>query len=218
MNSGLMYDEVLAHRIGLIPLKTDLEKYNLKEKCTCSGEGCPSCQVSLRLNVEGPKTVYSGDLISDDPDTIPAFDNIPIVKLKEGQQLMLEATARLGFGTEHSKYQAVCGCGYKIIPEITIEDSCNNCGKCVEECPRDVFSSNNGTIEVTDIYSCSLCYLCVKVCEENAIQIDENTNRFLFSFEVDGSMTPLKVIKVALNQLKERFAEFTEKMEKLSVE
>ena len=52
-NTAVLYDEVIAHRLGLLPLTTDLESYNLPTKCKCNGEGCASCQVKLTLEAEG---------------------------------------------------------------------------------------------------------------------------------------------------------------------
>ena len=46
-NDSPLYDEIIAHRLGLIPLKTDLESYKLPEECECEGYGCSLCQVSL---------------------------------------------------------------------------------------------------------------------------------------------------------------------------
>ncbi|RLI35275.1 DNA-directed RNA polymerase subunit D, partial [Candidatus Bathyarchaeota archaeon] len=70
-NSSVLHDEILALRLGLIPLKTDLEAYNLPEECSCKSEfGCNLCRTTLTLNVEAGdevKTVYSGDLIPEDP-------------------------------------------------------------------------------------------------------------------------------------------------------
>jgi DNA-directed RNA polymerase subunit D len=44
-NSSLVPDEVLAHRIGFVPLKTNLESYVLPEDCDCEAElGCPKCR------------------------------------------------------------------------------------------------------------------------------------------------------------------------------
>src|SRR5271154_1378684 len=108
-NSSVLYDEILAHRLGMIPLRTDLERYVLPEKCDCGSPlGCQKCRVLLVLDAtakEKPRTVVSGDLVSEDRDISPVSPNIPIVKLAVGQSVKLEAYARLGRGKEHAKWQ-----------------------------------------------------------------------------------------------------------------
>ncbi len=200
VNSSYLYDEIIAHRIGLIPIKTDLEKFNFPDECSCGGEGCPNCQISFRLNVEGPKVVYSGDFISDDPEIRFAFDNIPVIELFKGQQLMLEAVARLGRGKEHSKFQPVSLCVYKIIPEIEISEECNGCGECVNACPRNVLKAEGDKIVVTDVTECSMCMDCVNACEEKAIEVRE-TSDFLFTVEGTGALPVKKVLLEALKIL-----------------
>jgi len=213
MNTSFLYDEIIAHRIGLIPIKTDLERFNLPEKCVCGGEGCPNCQVSFRLNVEGPKVIYSGDLISEDPEIKPVYDNIPIVELYENQQLMIEAVARLGTGKEHAKYQPVSACYYKIIPEIVVKENCDKCGKCVEACPRNVLKLNE-KVEVADVLNCSMCKECVKVCDENAIDVLD-TDNYLFVVEGTGALPVKTVMKKALEILKEKATEMNEIIKEL---
>jgi DNA-directed RNA polymerase subunit D len=104
-----MFDELVAHRLGLIPLKTDLDRFNLPEDCDCKNAlGCSKCRVLLVLDAEASdrvRTVSSSDLISEDPESKPVSDNIPIVKLAPGQKIKLEAYARLGKGSEHAKWQ-----------------------------------------------------------------------------------------------------------------
>jgi DNA-directed RNA polymerase subunit D len=216
MNTSLLYDEIIAHRIGLVPLKTDLERFNMQDKCVCGGEGCPSCQVSLRLNVEGPKMVYSGDFVSDDPETTPVYNNIPVVQLYEGQQLMIEAIARLGTGREHSKFQPVSVCAYRIVPEIVVED-CDGCEKCIEVCPRNVFEMENGKAIPAKVIECSLCYECVKECPLDAIKIDEETGKFLFMVEGIGQMPMRTVMRKALDILKEKAEEMNKIIEEVSL-
>jgi DNA-directed RNA polymerase subunit D len=108
-NSSVLYDEILAHRLGMIPLRTDLERYVLPEKCDCGSPlGCQKCRVLLVLDAvahDKPRTVLSGDLVSEDRDIKPVSANIPIVKLAAGQSVKLEAYARLGKGKEHAKWQ-----------------------------------------------------------------------------------------------------------------
>ncbi len=103
-NSSVMYDEMLAHRVGLIPLKTDI--LSLKEDTIAYFR----CEVSAE---EGDRIVYSKDLISSDPNVVPAYDNIPIVKLAKGQKVHFEAIARVKEGYVHARFQPVSACAYK---------------------------------------------------------------------------------------------------------
>ncbi len=206
VNSSYLYDEIIAHRIGLLPIKTDLNKYNFQDKCVCGGEGCPNCQISFRLNVEGPRIVYSGDFISDDPEIHFVFGDIPVLELYEGQQLMIEAIARLGTGKEHAKFQPVSVCSYKIIPKISISENCNRCLSCVDICPRNVLKLENNRIEVSNILNCSLCCECEKVCEIGAIRVEE-TNNFLFTVESTGALPIRVIMSKALEILKEKAME-----------
>ncbi|HUK80031.1 MAG TPA: DNA-directed RNA polymerase subunit D [Nitrososphaerales archaeon] len=108
-NSSVLYDEILAHRLGMIPIKTDLSRYNLPEDCDCGNPlGCHKCRVLFVLDAKGKdkvSTVMSGDLVSEDRDVRPVSETIPLVKLAMGQSVKLEAYARLGRGKEHAKWQ-----------------------------------------------------------------------------------------------------------------
>src|SRR5439155_422411 len=70
-NSSVMYDEILAHRLGLIPITTD-QSYNLPEECTCKSElGCEKCRASLSLEVEASdpvEVVYTSNLKPENPE------------------------------------------------------------------------------------------------------------------------------------------------------
>jgi len=72
-NSSVMYDEMIALRLGLITLKTPLKDYNVTSKCTCKGEGCAKCTIALILTAKGPCTVYASSLKSKDPTVTPVF-------------------------------------------------------------------------------------------------------------------------------------------------
>jgi len=110
-NSSGMFDEVIAHRLGLIPLRFDYKMYNLKSECKCKGKGCSRCEVifefdSKDLTKDSDYTVLSGDLKSNDEEVRPVYNEIPIVELLKGQELKFKAIARLGLGKEHAKWQA----------------------------------------------------------------------------------------------------------------
>lgn len=111
-NDSVLWDEIVAHRLGLIPLTFDPKFFNFKDECQCEGKGCTRCQVAFALKKTGPCMVYSGDLKTTDDRVKPVFDKIPIVELMEGQELELEAFAELGLGKNHAKWQAAV-VGYK---------------------------------------------------------------------------------------------------------
>jgi len=112
-NDSVLWDEIIAHRLGLIPLTFDKKFHNIKENCRCGGKGCVHCQVTLVLKKKGPCVVYSGDIVSSDKKVNPFFDKIPISELMEGQELQLETIAQIGIGKEHAKWQGAV-VGYKI--------------------------------------------------------------------------------------------------------
>ncbi len=92
-NNGVMPDEMLTHRLAMVPMKMDTKKYR---------EGDI---VKLVLEREGPCTVYSRDIKGTDPKIEPAALNIPLTKLSEGQRLKIEMDATVGTGEKHSKWQ-----------------------------------------------------------------------------------------------------------------
>lgn len=109
-NSSVLPDEGLAHRLGLVPLRTDLERFNEPSKCECQSEtGCSNCKVMLVLDsgdTDVTKTVFTDELTSEDDSVKPTSEKIPIVQLAPGQRVKVECYARLGRGREHAKWNS----------------------------------------------------------------------------------------------------------------
>jgi len=109
-NSSVLADEALAHRLALIPIKTDLSRFVEPSKCDCKSEtGCSNCRVMLILDsgdTDVTRTILSNELTSEDKDVSPISDKIPIIQLAPGQRVKLEAYARLGRGIEHAKWNS----------------------------------------------------------------------------------------------------------------
>ncbi len=104
-NDSILYDEIIAHRLGLIPLKTDLKSYKqVTDEELETDEYLAQSSVTLTLKAKGPCVVYAKDLKSKDPKIVPVYPDMPIVKLLEGQVLEVEATAVLGKGKRHMKW------------------------------------------------------------------------------------------------------------------
>ncbi len=109
-NSSVLADEGVAHRLAMLPLKTDLTRFVEPSNCDCHSEvGCPHCRVMLMIDsgsADTTRTVTSAELTSEDDVVKPTSDKVPIVELAPGQKLKLEAYARLGRGTEHAKWNS----------------------------------------------------------------------------------------------------------------
>ncbi len=91
-NSSALFDEYLAHRIGLVPIITPKD-YDEKD------------EVVFSLEAEGPATVYSKELKSSDKNVKVANGDIPLIKLAEGQRLRVDGKAVVGTGRRSAKFQ-----------------------------------------------------------------------------------------------------------------
>lgn len=113
-NTSAMFNEYLANRLGLLPM---------------TYEEAATGDVLFSLDVEGveeDKTVYSGDLVSQDANIKPFYTHIPLIKLGKGQRLRFEATARVGSAKEHARFQnAVSSYGH--LEEYKLVEACKKC-------------------------------------------------------------------------------------------
>ena len=109
-NTSIMPDEAIAHRLGLIPLKTDSKDIVISEEATDESDS----RVMLTLDSEEndledkseTRTVFSNELKGEESGVRPISDKIPIVTLAPGQKIKFQAYARLGRGTEHAKWNS----------------------------------------------------------------------------------------------------------------
>nr|MDO8113362.1 DNA-directed RNA polymerase subunit D [Candidatus Sigynarchaeota archaeon] len=223
-NSTPLYDEIISHRLGLIPLTTDLDNYILSERCTCEGAGCTKCKVEIQCSVAAKDTnrnVYSSDLVSSDPKIKPVSDKILITKMSKGSKLLFEADARLGLGKDHAKYQAATKATYKYFPEIVIDQKLlkdykfkgdNENDPLVKFCPRNVYKWEKNELVVTDIMKCNLCNYCLKIAEvpKGAIKVRWIKNKFVFFIESSGSMPPERIMLEGIKILADKVKYFGE--------
>ena len=214
-----LFDEVVAHRLGLVPIPTDLELMSFRDECVCGGEGCPNCIVMYSLNKIGPCTVYSGDLLPLGHDAFKVRDPlIPIVTLSDGQAVLIYAIAEMGTGKRHVKWQATTGVGYKYLPIVTIDEKkCDQGMQCVNRCPRKVFDDVGGRPVVSRIYDCTLCNTCAEECDQQAIEVLSEPCEFVFEFETDGSMSCALALETALLIMEAGFENFGEMASELDV-
>ncbi|CCH61712.1 hypothetical protein TBLA_0F01700 [Henningerozyma blattae CBS 6284] len=150
-NTSVIQDEVLAHRIGLVPLKVDPDMLTWvdqtlpeEERFTDENTIVLSLNVKCTKNDKAPKDctdpkilynnahVYARDLkFEPQGKQVETFANCPVVptdpdillaKLRPGQEISLRAHCILGIGSDHAKFSPVATASYRLLPHINITE------------------------------------------------------------------------------------------------
>ena len=215
-----LFDEIIAHRLGMVPVPTDLNLFCPQSECVCGGEGCPNCTIMYSLNKIGPCTVLSGDLEPlGNPDLRVKDEFIPIVELTDGQAVLIYATAVMGTAKKHVKWQVANGVGYKYLPQIAIDEgmeSDEEVLECAAICPKKVFEVEDGKLVIKNPLECSLCRACTDhLGEKGGITVTGDDQNFFFKFETDGSLTAQQALDKAVEILAEEANDFKAQLEQL---
>ena len=211
-NGSILYDEIIAHRLGLIPLSTDLKTYELREECKCKGEGCARCTVQLSLKAKGPCIVKAGDLQSKDPKVVPVYPEIPIVKLLKNQELEILATAQLGFGKEHAKW-VPGNVWYTYKPSISVNNSSKEMDNYKDKYPPQIFDKN-GKIDKKLITEPETIDACDGICDD-IIKVEYDNTAFIFYVESYGQLSCKDIILKALERLDAKLDNMKAEVKKL---
>ena len=190
-NNSVLYDEVLAHRIGLIPLTTDLKSYTLPEE-----EVTAMNSVVLTLKSEAPGNVYAKDFASKDPKVKSAYDDIQVVTLLEDQQVELSATAVMGQGKVHAKW-APCNAFYSYEPVIEVNNGSSKLKECIDKFPPQVVK--DGKVDKASISTPDLIDACDGVCDD-VVKVSYNNDSFMLTIEGYGQLMPKEILVEAANQ------------------
>lgn len=215
-----LFDEIIAHRLGMVPVPTDLNLFCPQSECVCGGEGCPNCTIMYSLNKIGPCTVLSGDLEPlGNPDLRVKDEFIPIVELTDGQAVLIYATAVMGTAKTHVKWQVANGVGYKYLPVVEVDEgmaSDEEVLKCADICPKRVFEVEGGRLVVRNPLECSLCRACTdRLGERGGITVTGDDTNFFFKFETDGSLTAQQALDKAVEILADEANDFKAQLEQL---
>jgi DNA-directed RNA polymerase subunit D len=193
-NDSVLYDEVLALRLGLLPLKMDKDM-KMPDQCTCKGKGCSKCTIQLKLGAKEPGFVYSKELKGS---AKPVYSDVPLVYLNEGQELELVAFARLGKGTEHTKYSPGLAY-YRNVAEL---EGNKKDSKIIERYPKGILEFKDGEIKLIDKY------------KTDFYDTDKNLDfriapgkELVFCIESWGQMPAKEILFEAVKALKENLKE-----------
>jgi len=210
-NSSALFDEMVAHRLGMLPISFDPSKFNSGKSCKCGGKGCSLCQAVFVIEKTGPGMVYSGDMKSSGKEVRPTSPDFPIVELLAGQKIKLEATASLGIGKEHAKWQAA-NASYQYYPELVVKDM-KEARKCLRACPKGLIKIKGTKLVISDPEKCDLCKACMEGCR--GIEVKGDPTRFIFRVESISGLKPEYIVAKAAEILEEKAEGFKKELKKL---
>ncbi len=217
-NTSSVYDEIIAHRLGLVVLKSDeaLKKYKSPEECVNAEETDSSCYVEIiirkEVSEESEKGEYvkASDMEMSDPNISPAYPETPIVYLAPGQRVHIVAYARLGRGREHGKWSPASISALKHTPILTVLDGNkinDDCLKCLEAYPNiiDFVKENKkGSIELLELEKTSGIKYCVETVCKDALKLEYSKDKLILEVEGTGALRPENIIYEALKALETR--------------
>ena len=201
-------------------------------------KGCPNCQVLYTLNVQGPSAdsdeefrfVRSGDLTNvSDPvfDISEEMQSIPITYLAQGQFLEFIAFATLGRGRDHAKWSAASAVTFQPLYEAELKKP----KKASVLFDLDLKTSDGRSIDAK-LFTNKKCSDVSTVLDlekalhqvghgtgrdgdfDEAIVLNKVEGSYVFSFETDGSLAPDAVFNLAIEELKSRFTDLGEDLER----
>jgi DNA-directed RNA polymerase subunit D len=193
-NDSPLYDETIAHRVGLIPLKTD-KPLGSKEEI-------------LELEVKREGLVFSGDFKGK---IKIVYDKIPITSLNKNQEIKLKGIVKEGIGSNHAKFSPGM-MFYRNIVEIKIDKDCPK--EVVGVWPKKILENENGKIIASNTQKCDMCEACVEFCKKqkkDSITLIP-TKELIIDLESFGQIEPQEMFKRAIEILKKDLEDINKKL------
>ena len=202
-NSGILYDEVVAHRLGLLTLKTDLKSYELPKEGVTDD---PRSSVVLTLAAKGPGFVFAEDIKSKDPAVKPVFPKTPIAYLTKGQELEVEARALMGQGEEHAKWSPGIAF-YRYKPELKVKGTPQDADR-LAKLPGKVIEVKGGKVSVNNDNLALMQTYNVFEDIDPALTLEQKEDEFVFEIESWGQLSCKEMLSTAIDLFDAQLDEF----------
>ena len=236
---NVLPDEVLAHRLAMVPVPTFLEEFVFPEDDPNNENlpedqwGSPLSQIIYHLSIRGPnsdsseefKTVYAGDLnvLGETKLQIKEeHSRIPLTLLSKGQYLELYAYATLGRGRDHAKWCPAAAVTFQPRQKAVLSKpkkanvlfDLNLTSKSGRKIDSKMFTNKECT-DVNAVMDLERALQQVgygtgrEDAFDNAITMEDIEGEYVFSFESDGSMSTEEIFNRACAELVSRFEKIT---------
>lgn len=225
---GAIPDEVIAHRLAMIPIPTFHDEFCFLEDDPANAGlprdewGSPASQIIYHCSARGTPEghlVTAADLnvLGEDKLQIPElYRNVPITKLFKGQYLEFYAYAVLGIGGSHAKWNPVAGVSFTARRIANIEKPRK--AKVLWDLDLSITSKDFTKGKLDDALKVEeLAQEMHHVGDgtdrieafDNAITFEDVPGEFLFSYDTDGSMSARTAFNMACKSLAARFSNLT---------
>lgn len=207
VNNTVIPDEVIAHRLGLLPLSVLGKYFESPDENNYFDE-----TNSLVFQIDVAYSTSKSVIYTKDIQWIPqghqkkkfrdisfSYPDEPIFRLIAGQHIRLTAYATKGTGKEHAKYIPTSACYFKNTYKLQLHSSIQGevANKIKEECPRDVFDIEDLNLKVVNPQNCNKCGKCTKTTQKISINQSDD---FMFIFESETINTKI-ILEEGLNIL-----------------
>ena len=207
-----MFNEIVAHRIGMLPIPTD-EK-TIEAFGESFGDDSKQPDIMYSLHKQGPCTVYSGDLepVNGDSALVIPETSVPIVKLAEGQAILVYAKAKMGTAKQHAKWQTVVAPRFYQAPTLTVSSG-KGSKTVIDAVGKEHFKKKGKNHLIDDPVK---AHEAIKKLEslwndedaKNAMTVTRNKTHFILEFETTGAMEAKLALEQALKSLDSHCKEF----------
>jgi DNA-directed RNA polymerases I and III subunit RPAC1 len=221
-NTSVIPDEVLAHRLGLIPIRANPLQFDYKlaeQSYTSNNSILFKLHIKCERLPDGEiknEKVYSKDLIwtplpgQENMTIQPVHDDILIARLGPGQEIEAELHCEKGVGATHTKWSPVCTASYRYMPRITITKplSGESAKALKKKCYPGVFDIEDGLAIVKNLRACTSCLECIRD-DRFGVVIEKIKDHFickgyLVTIESTGVILPRDILKQAILVLKKK--------------
>ncbi|XP_045502649.1 DNA-directed RNA polymerases I and III subunit RPAC1 [Colias croceus] len=233
-NTSIIQDEILSHRLGLIPLKADPRLFEYRPEGATEGTEFDTLEFSLKVKCTTNKSqtkesfktedlyenhsVYSSQIkwhpignqasVHKDGDIGPVHGDILISKMRPGHELDLSLIAVKGIGKDHAKFSPVATATYRLLPEIILTREVNGSEACLlQSCfsPGVISIDSNGCAYVKDARYDSCSRNVYRYDNiKDAVILSRIRDHFIFNVESVGAMSPQAIFVEAVKILRDK--------------